>query len=133
MSQWTHVICAPCWHQRHPDRPVESTVRMVEQYRSDERCCFCREITSAGIYVREDPTQVLCYGSHDDEALKPENKQPTREERLELCRRGYHHYASARGSDGMRWCYGCGKTVDPDDFFAEAVSSGIKKALGHKS
>ena len=48
---------------------------------------------------------------------------PTKEERLEQCKRGFHFFAPPRGRDGMRWCYGCGKTVDPDRFFAEAVSS----------
>lgn len=54
-------------------------------------------------------------------------KPPTREERLEMCKQGHHYYAPARGVDGMRWCYGCGKTVDPDDFFAEAVGILIQK------
>ena len=59
--------------------------------------------------------------------MPDENGMPTKEERLEQCKRGFHFFAPARGRDGMRWCYGCGKTVDPDAFFAEAVSSVIDK------
>lgn len=49
------------------------------------------------------------------------------EEQLEFCKQGYHHMAPPRGWDGMRWCYGCGKTVDPDDYFAEAIGSLVQK------
>lgn len=59
--------------------------------------------------------------------MPDERGMPTGEERLEQCKRGFHYYAPARGIDGMRWCYGCGKTVDPDDFLAEAVSGLILK------
>ncbi len=31
------------------------------------------------------------------------------------CKLGFHYYAPARRIDGKRWCYGCGKTVDPDE------------------
>jgi hypothetical protein len=64
MSRWTHAICAPCWNRQHPDRPVETTTRIVEEYRAEEACCFCGERTSAGIYVRHDPEETACKGVH---------------------------------------------------------------------
>ena len=33
--------------------------------RQDERCCFCGEITSAGIYTRADPQKLRCRGEHE--------------------------------------------------------------------
>lgn len=53
---------------------------------------------------------------------------PCREEtQAILCKSGQHHMAPPRGIDGKRWCYGCGATIDPDDYFAEAVGLLIQK------
>lgn len=80
MSRWTHTICAPCWNKQHPSRPIKATLsqgfatapfRIRERYRVDEACCFCGELTSAGIYVREDPAITLCLGHHPND---PESK-----------------------------------------------------------
>lgn len=68
MSRWTHAICAPCWNERHPERPIETTSRIVESFRIDEPCCFCGETTSAGIYLRADPQTTLCKGEHPNES-----------------------------------------------------------------
>lgn len=65
--------------------------------------------------------------------MPDERGMPTRGERLEQCKRGFHYYAPPRGIDGMRWCYGCGKTVDPDRFLADAVGGLILKTYGHKA
>lgn len=59
--------------------------------------------------------------------MSDDNGYPTKEERLEKCKLGFHHYAPPRGIDGLRWCYGCGKTVHPDRFFADAVYEAIDK------
>jgi hypothetical protein len=80
VSRWTHAICAPCWNLQHPDRPVNPArdlvrrltpsiyaskpIRIVERHRIDETCCFCGEVTSAGIYVRHDPYELRCQGNH---------------------------------------------------------------------
>jgi hypothetical protein len=55
-------MCAPCWNKRNPDRPV--VIRVPDSMRVDEHCCFCGEVTSAGIYVRQDPTKLACGGEH---------------------------------------------------------------------
>ena len=62
--------------------------------------------------------------------MPDEQGRPTKAERLEQCARGFHYYAPPRGIDGKRWCWGCGKTVDPDAFFAEAVVGLIRKTTG---
>jgi hypothetical protein len=47
---WNHAICYSCWNKR---KPGETPNRMIP---SDlEPCCFCEGLTTAGIYVREDP------------------------------------------------------------------------------
>lgn len=57
MSAWTHVICLPCWNKRHDVRePVQVTNAPEEQ------CCYCQRMTIDGIYIRENPTIVLCQG-----------------------------------------------------------------------
>ena len=54
---WTHAICGPCWKRREPNRdPV------VLKDAATTVCCFCRELTSEGIFVREDPKKTLCKG-----------------------------------------------------------------------
>ena len=70
MSRWTHAICAPCWNQQHPELGLPASAaggfltRVREQYRVDETCCFCGEVTSAGIYVRHYPYELRCQGNH---------------------------------------------------------------------
>jgi hypothetical protein len=62
-SPWTHSICETCWRLRHPDN---QPVRIREEYRdeSPERCCFCARKHGSGIYVRNDPKELLCNGNH---------------------------------------------------------------------
>jgi len=69
VSEWTHRICAPCWNKDHPELGLPAwaaggfLTRLREQYRVDETCCLCGEITSAGIYVRHDAYDLRCRNS----------------------------------------------------------------------
>lgn len=65
MSRFTHAICGACWMAR---RPGQEPVRISEEGRRAETCCFCGRITSAGIDVRHDPTALRCEGRHDEDA-----------------------------------------------------------------
>jgi len=77
MSRWMqhaqHAICAPCWTKQHPELGVPTwaaggfLTRLTERLRVDETCCFCGEVTSAGIYVRHDPYELRCQGNHPDD------------------------------------------------------------------
>lgn len=60
MTLWTHVICEVCWSKREPGRVPHQVMDDDPQ-----RCCFCGASTSAGIYVRENPTNLKCGGRHD--------------------------------------------------------------------
>lgn len=67
MSAWTHAICDDCFAKkmREQGRPFKP-IRIVEQYREDEKCCFCGSGTRSGIYYRDNPADVpLCAGTHD--------------------------------------------------------------------
>lgn len=60
MSKWSHNICVDCWNEKNPDRaPVKLTQAEAEI------CCFCGEFTTAGIYIREDGTDLQCKGLCD--------------------------------------------------------------------
>lgn len=58
---WTHPICRNCWDELHPDEPIRSFARIGES----NRCCFCGAETTAGIFVRHDPRELLCEGKHE--------------------------------------------------------------------
>lgn len=53
---WTQPICETCW-KRPPihDVPPEP-VRLLNP--GEERCAFCGDGTTSGIYVRADPASV---------------------------------------------------------------------------
>ncbi len=53
-GSWSQPICDVCWRQREGDR---IPVRIVT--RPPERCAFCGDPTTSGIYVRIDPALVL--------------------------------------------------------------------------
>lgn len=62
MSVWTHAICLVCWRLQHPDsEPV------ISSSLGPEVCCFCGQLTAAGIYVRHDPAETKCRGEHGGE------------------------------------------------------------------
>jgi hypothetical protein len=52
----THSVCWPCWEKRSGRKPV----RLKEEYRDQEPCCFCGEMHKSGIYLRESTDQVKC-------------------------------------------------------------------------
>ncbi len=59
---WTHPICDACWNKRNPRfRHRPARLRDIEL----EVCCFCGEKTRSGIYIREDPAELMCKGQHD--------------------------------------------------------------------
>lgn len=59
MSKWTHAICEKCWAAQFGGKPHALLQPDVEA------CCFCAEMTDAGIYVRHAPDSLLCKGVHD--------------------------------------------------------------------
>jgi hypothetical protein len=60
MSRWTHAVCDDCFFERHPS-PVNQ-IRIVEQHRIDEDCCYCGKPTRSGLYDRNDPALTGCLG-----------------------------------------------------------------------
>jgi len=62
MSQWTHPICARCWSKGNPDR-TPTTLRNPET----ERCCYCGNPATDGIYVRADPAILEAHEEHPDD------------------------------------------------------------------
>lgn len=50
-----HSMCDGCWWERNDVSPLK--MKDAEQ----ETCCFCGDLTSAGIYVRHDPTELDCH------------------------------------------------------------------------
>lgn len=63
MSEWTHSICELCWNQRTANR---QPMKVREEFRDEEAevCCFCGRQHGSGIYVRDDPRDLLCKGNH---------------------------------------------------------------------
>jgi hypothetical protein len=59
MGEWPHPICLDCWDARNPGRVPR---RIVEA--ESEMCCFCGRRTTAGVYLRFDPSELLCGGKH---------------------------------------------------------------------
>jgi hypothetical protein len=57
-----HSICEGCWAQREGDRVP---IRIIEQFRSLETCCYCGEQNQDGIYIRADGSQLKCEGVHN--------------------------------------------------------------------
>lgn len=57
---WTQPKCEECWHLEKPDRiPVRITTY------PEERCAWCGQPTTSGIYVRADP-RLLIYPKADE-------------------------------------------------------------------
>lgn len=50
MSGWDHAICGRCWEEDNPGR-----IPFVISQAPEEKCCFCGQPTTAGIYVRRHP------------------------------------------------------------------------------
>lgn len=61
-SKWTHSICDKCWIKKNPDR---EPARL--RYPLMEKCCYCGEMDISGIFVRENPADMLCNGVHNED------------------------------------------------------------------
>lgn len=69
---WSHSICDLCWNEYNPER---EPFRLKNQYREDERCCFCTNQHRSGIYIRRDPKELTCEGVrgvHDKKIMQEE-------------------------------------------------------------
>ncbi len=66
MSQWRHNICQVCWDRKNPGREPH---RIVEELRSERRCCYCGALNRDGIGIREHPHNgdLQCQGKHTPE------------------------------------------------------------------
>lgn len=53
MSNWTQSICERCWNKQNPGR---IPVRMKNA--DEEECCFCKRVTTDGIYIRVNPKDL---------------------------------------------------------------------------
>ena len=62
-SSWTHAICGPCWDETNPD-----TTPYTVEGSTEEKCCCCNAPTRAGIFIRNDPTELNCKGEHKKES-----------------------------------------------------------------
>jgi hypothetical protein len=61
MSRWTHQVCDVCFEGLEPGRVPARTVETKAA-----NCCMCLEPTVSGIYVRVDPSKMLCRGHHTE-------------------------------------------------------------------
>jgi len=75
MSKWNHRICADCWIRRAIIYG-QSALRLPTLFNQAdcpevEPCCYCGAVLTnlihVGIYVREDPTELLCKGEHNEQ------------------------------------------------------------------
>lgn len=64
MSRWRHAICDECYdlESEQNDQLPEEPVRLQQPEQED--CCFCGAKTKSGIYIRKDPSQTKCGGTH---------------------------------------------------------------------
>jgi hypothetical protein len=63
MSRWNQPICEDDWIGRYEGNPV----RIRPEFATEERCSYCGETTTSGIYVRDDPATVP-FPPEDDDA-----------------------------------------------------------------
>lgn len=56
-SPWNHAICCRCWEET---RGARVPFRVEEA--PEVRCCYCRDVTTSGIWVRGDPHEMPCAG-----------------------------------------------------------------------
>lgn len=64
MSRWTHNTCIDCWNAKYPNRQPVRLKHQEGETLVVEKCCYCVELTTDGIYTREDPNKLLCKGNH---------------------------------------------------------------------
>lgn len=66
MPEWTHAVCDMCFDLYAEENGWSDPPVRVKN--SDEWCCFCRDATDSGIFVRFDPNKLRCGDLHTDEA-----------------------------------------------------------------
>lgn len=59
MPKWTHLICQSCWDEKNPNRELAT---MIIDSGLLSPCCFCGDLTTSGIYIRENSDTLLCKG-----------------------------------------------------------------------
>jgi hypothetical protein len=64
---WTHNICVDCWKKRYTSRPT------AIQGIPEEVCCFCGKANSDGVFIRADPSTLLC--KHNQSILVTEGAE----------------------------------------------------------
>lgn len=63
MSVWNHTVCEPCYFLLRPNRMPS---RLADA--PSEKCCYCGEVTTDGIYYRDDPAiPQFCNAGKDHE------------------------------------------------------------------
>jgi hypothetical protein len=66
-------MCDPCWDNRWQGK--RTAVRLVEP--ENEKCCWCGQWTTSGIYVRADPDTIIDHVSHPPDITEGrENRAP---------------------------------------------------------
>lgn len=63
-SPWTHRICVGCWNEKNPENKINEPP--FPYVNPQEFCCYCESETYAGIYVRDDPKDLICGGDHKE-------------------------------------------------------------------
>lgn len=53
-----HAMCDDCWVERWGTE--RRAVRIIEDKRASERCCWCHTVTDSGIYVRDAYANTAC-------------------------------------------------------------------------
>jgi hypothetical protein len=65
-GNWIHAVCPTCWLNTWAGR---LPARLGDE--EPELCCFCGRDTSAGLYVKRDPSKTPCQGGRGLAALFP--------------------------------------------------------------
>lgn len=76
MSVWTHRLCERCYYDS--DFGVITDGEHVGAYRrpvqvkdvEPSACCMCGGFVAlTGIFVRKDPSELMCHGQHEPDQL----------------------------------------------------------------
>lgn len=89
MATWTHRICEGCWFnlkahvERHADGSISFFTPLQLKPDPDEvigTCCYCGGYCVTFIFVRDDPSAMICAARHDDDELRSELIKDAEEE-----------------------------------------------------
>lgn len=66
MSAWMHSCCVSCWNAFRlvPKQDADTVTTSAP-----EVCCWCGEVTTAGIFLRGDPATMDCGGIHMEDVF----------------------------------------------------------------